>query len=143
MVHFGRRDFLMSGMIALLAGGLGAGASTPAEPPLGGLIVSTSPDYSYVVSTSAGVYTPAVTTYVGGGAGPYSYSWTVLSEAAGSLGIRNPSSRTTGFYFSTLEPVLGGSGAEFGDAVARVTVTDSLTGDTGYADVSVSYSKVP
>ena len=120
----------MTGAIAIL--GTNFAAATPGAPVGGALTVTCSPSSSSGSGSGPPYLCSSVTTYVSGGSGSYSYSWAVQSETSGTLTISSPTGRTTRFGFSSLA---GGSGL----AVARVTVTDTVTGEIGIADVAVEY----
>lgn len=123
----------MTGVLALMSAGFAA--NTPGAPSGGALAVFASPAFSSSSGPSGGTC-PAVTVFVSGGSGSYTYAWAVTAPSVdGTLHITNPTSRTTPFSFSGLAL------SATGDATATCTVTDTVTGLTGSVDVAASYSR--
>lgn len=113
-------------ILALLLSVAGPGAS--------GFIASAFPPSlaGSVVSGDSRTLGPTTVT-PSGGSGSYTYAWTVL-ESDYSTVINSPTSATTTI---TMSCPFG----EVGAAVARCTVTDTVSGLTAIADVSLSVSR--
>lgn len=113
-------------IMALLLAVAGPGAS--------GFIASAFPETlaGAVISGTDRALGPTTVT-PSGGTGTYTYAWTVL-ESDYSTVINSPTSATTTI---TMECPFG----EVGAAIARCTVTDTGSGLTAIADVSLSVSR--
>jgi hypothetical protein len=109
----------------------GSTLNTPVTPG-GALTVSASPSSSNGSGPSGG-QCPAVTAFVSGGSGSYTYAWSIDTLSLGSLSINNPTGRTTTFNFDTLE--LGFAG----EATVVCSVTDTVTSETGAVNVPVTF----
>lgn len=100
-----------------------------------GPLVSTSPTSLYSGSKSASRTTASVSTLVSGGVGPFTYAWTILGETHPTV-ANSPAASTTTFTISAIGP------GDSCTATGRVTVTDTGTGLTGFADVSIVHDNL-
>lgn len=118
----------MSGIALLVLAGRPAGGS---------LSVSSSPPFAYAgaVGGAPPFYSPSITAIAAGGSGSYTYAWTIVSSD-GPVEMVSPASQTTSIRF--LDVPL----TQTIFATARCTVTDSVTGATGSAEVPAAFSNI-
>lgn len=115
----------MSGAMTLLAGGSALALS-----------VTSSPMASSAGGTGASQTLPSVTAAASGGSGSYTYAWTLhTAPLGGSINILNAGLATTGL--SATGVVAG----EVVEATIKCTATDTVSGQTAFVLVPVSYSR--
>ena len=102
----------------------------------GSLSVSADPAYVSGATALAGlatISTNSTTAAPTGGASPYTYAWTKISDDGGTWTIQNPTSATTKFNCAGV-----GADIDF-NATFRCTATDAY-GGTGTVDVLATVS---
>lgn len=81
------------------------------------------------------VNTNTVTCTASGGSGSYTYAWTYVSGEAAT--VLSPSSNATYFRRVKSAPLIDGTANNY-SGTYRCTATDTVTGATGYVDVTVA-----